>query len=287
MANIDWVDLSRLFIISLALPALAGWLSSDLRVAQMQKKRDHYLELVKSFENWSDDLHVYAPMGVPNPTSNEFEPVKQKNLPDLEYYPQFVDHMESGYTDLWAKWEKLNSGIIEHNIAHAKLLNDIVANLRLIAEKYNTSAIFPYYEKMRPRSYISVDKLATKVFGETKLRLERYPDWYVTGPKYKNKSIYPDGVEVHWWESWGEDIILHENREDAEKIINEFKALVDDGVFQERIYSMIANEKKWGKEGAEFKDLIQRESEKILLGNDMKGKCTICKQFSILSRIFS
>jgi hypothetical protein len=287
MVNIDWIGLARLFIISLALPSLVAWLSSDLRVAQMQKKRNHYLELVKSFENWRDDLHLFAPIGGPFPTSYEFEPLKLTALSNLEYYHQFKGHMESGYPDLWAKWEKLNSGIIEHNIAHAKLLNDIVARLRLIAEKYKTRAIFPYYEKQRPRSYIAVDKMALRVFAETNFRLERNPVWRNTDLKYQNKTTYPDGSEVHFWESWGDSVIYHEKREDAENIINDFKALVDDDVFQDRIYSIIANEKKWGKEIIDFKDSIQQESDKIHLGNDMKGKCTICRQFSILSKIFS
>ena len=287
MANIDWVGLAIFVISSLMIPAFVSWYSSDLRVAQIQKKRDHYLELVKTFENWSDHLQEYAPIGVPSPTYNEFRPIEPKPLSELEYYLQFIEHMESGYPDLWAKWKDFISGIIEHNTAHAKLLNDIVAELRGIANRYKTSAIFPYYEKILPRSYISVEKMATRVFRETQLRLDRYPAWKVTDPKYKNKTVHPDGVEVHFWESWGDHIIFHENIDDAEKIIQGFKALVDDGVFQESIYSIIANEEKWRKESAAFRDLIQQEIYKINLGNDMEGKCTICKQFRILSKIIS
>ena len=287
MVNIDWIGLAIFVISSLAIPAFVSWFSSDLRVAQTQKKRNHYLELVKSFEIWSEDLHNYAPIGMLSPASNEFRPIELKPLSELEYYHQFIEHMESGYPDLWAKYEDLSSGIIEHNTAHTKLLNDIVAELRGIANRYKTSAIFPYYEKIKPRSYISVEKMATRVFRETQLRLDRYPAWKVTDPKYKNKTTYPDGVEVHFWESWGDHIIFHENIDDAENIIQGFKALVDDGVFQERIYSIIANEEKWGKESAAFKDLIQHEIDKIHLGNEMNGKCTICKQFSILSKIIS
>ena len=285
MVNVDWVGLAIFVISSLMIPAFVSWYSSDLRVAQIQKKRNHYLELVKSFENWSEDLHNYAPIGMPSPTSNEFRPIEPKPLSELEYYLQFIEHNESGYPDLWARWKDSSSGINEHNMTHARLLNDIVAELRVIAEKNNTAAIFPFYEKEHPRSYISVEKMATRVFRETQLRLDRYPAWKVTDPKYKNKTTYPDGVEVHFWESWGDHIIYHENIEDAEKIIQDFKALVDDGVFEERIYSIIANEEKWGKESAAFKDLIQQEIDKIHLGNEMKGKCTICKQFSILSKI--
>ena len=90
---------------------------------------------------------------------------------------------------------------------------------------------------------------------------------------------------MHFWESWGDHIIFNENIEDAEKIIKDFKALVDDSVFEERIHSIISNEEKWGKKSAAFKDLMQQEINKIHLGNDMKGKCNICKQFSILSKI--
>jgi len=287
MANIDWVGLAIFVISSLMIPAFVSWYSSDLRVAQIQKKRNHYLELVKSFENWSEDLHNYAPIGMLSPTSNEFRPIELKPLSELEYYLQFIEYNESGYPDLWARWKDFSSGIIEHNMTHAKLLNDIVAELRVIAEKNNTAAIFPFYEKEHPLSYISVEKMATRVFRETQLRLDRYPAWKVTDPKYKNKTIYPDGVEVHFWESWGDHIIFHENIDDAENIIQGFKALVDDGVFEERIYSIIANEEKWGKESAAFKDLIQQEIDKIHLGNERKGKCTICKQFSILSKIIS
>ena len=193
--------------------------------------------------------------------------------------------MESGYAILWDKWDKLSSGINEHNKFHAQLMNDIVAELRNIAVKYNSRAIFTFYEKVRPRSYINADKMATIVFSETRFRLDRYPAWRNTDPKYNNKTTNADGVEVHFWESWGDHIIFHENKEDAERIIRDFKALVDDGVFQERIYTVLSNEEKWAEESGAFRDLIQQEAEKIRLGNDMKGKCSICKQFSIFSRI--
>ena len=53
----------------------------------------------------------------------------------------------------------------------------------------------------------------------------------------------------------------------------------------EAIEKLLSDEEKWVEESGAFRDLIQQEAEKIRLGNDMKGKCSICKQFSILSRI--
>ena len=285
MVNLDWASLAIFFISSFMIPAFVSWFSSDLRVAQMQKKRNHYLELVKSFEYLCENFHEFAPIGVPIPTSNEFKPIKPKPLSELEYYHQFIEHMESGYPDLWANWKKITSRIIEHNTTHANVLNDIVAELRHVADKYETRSIFPYYVKERPRSYISVDKMASIAFAETEFRFQGYPDWKNTDPKYKNKTTSPDGVELHFWESWSENVMHHTSFEDGEKIILDFKALVDDGVFQERIYSIIANKEIVEEGSAVFRDLIQQEIDKIYLGNDMEGKCTICKQFSILSKI--
>ena len=129
--------------------------------------------------------------------------------------------------------------------------------------------------------------MANRVFEETKFRLDGYPAWKNTDPIYKDKTTYPDGTELHIWESWGPTVLIHERKDDAEKIIQDFKALVDDEIFKERIHSIIEHEELWEIEISIFRNLIQQESEKILLGNDMKGKCTICKQFSILSKIFN
>ena len=100
MANLDWAGILIFIISSLMIPAFVSWYSSDLRVAQMQKKRDHYLELVKSFEIWRDDLHIFTPIGVSDTKPNEFFPIKSKPLSELDYYHQFIDHMESGYPRL-------------------------------------------------------------------------------------------------------------------------------------------------------------------------------------------
>ena len=137
-------------------------------------------------------------------------------------------------------------------------------------------------------SDLRVAARATKrIFEETRYRFveNEYPAWHNIDPKYTNVATSTDGIEIHHWESWGENIILHENIEDAENIIRDFKALVDDGIFKERIHSIIVNEKKLIIETANLAESITSESEKISLGEDMKGTCSICKHFSIFSKI--
>ncbi len=72
MANINWSGIGIFVLSALIIPAFVSWFSSDLRVAQMQKKRSHYLELVKSFEIWREDLHIFTKIGVSDTRPNEF-----------------------------------------------------------------------------------------------------------------------------------------------------------------------------------------------------------------------
>jgi len=211
----------------------------------MQKKRNHNLELVKSLEEWSDLLYQYAPIIMPNPTTNVFSPPKPKPLTELSYHKQFMEHMESGYPDLWAEWEKLSTGIIEHTNNHAQLLNDIANELQRIGNEFGIPSIFPYAEKVRPRFYISMDKMATRVFAETQYRLEGYPDWRNTEPKYKDKTTDSEGIEWHRWDAGGETILTHDNIEEGDQVIDGFRSVVDEGVFYERIRDIIAKSVDW------------------------------------------
>ena len=272
-------------ITAIVIPVIVSWYSSDLRVAQMQKKRDHNLELVKSLEEWSELMHHYTPITMPSPMTNAFTPPKPKPLSDLSYHNQFIEHMESGYPDLWAEWEKLSSGIIEHTNAHAQLLNDIASKLEGIGNEFGVPAIFPYSEKVRPKFYINVDKMAKRVFEETRFRLEGYPDWRNTEPKYTDQTTDSDGVEWHRWDAWGETILTHGNIEEGSQVIEGFMSVVDEGVFYERIRDIIAKSVEWGKESSHFKTLIDHETEKVILGEDMEGKCAICSKFGVISRL--
>jgi len=282
--EIPWEAVIWFLVSSLLIPVFVSWYSSDLRVAKMQRNRDHYIELVKTFEEWADLIHEYAPTEMYDPLTNEFTPPKTKPLQQINYYEQFLEHMNSGYPELWEKWTKVSSGIVKHNLAHAKLLNDIASEIRKIADENGIKAIFPYYEKDRPRFYVNLPKMTSNVIAETKYRLERYSPWFLCEIKYKTKATYPDEEIGYQWEQWGETVIIHDNIEEAERVINSYKSIVDNEVFEDRIYSIFENTQRWEKERTDFSALINQEIDKIRLGKDMKGYCSICTQFGILSR---
>ena len=69
---------------------------------------------------------------------------------------------------------------------------------------------------------------------------------------------------------------------EAEKFIQRYKELVDSGLFTERIIEHRHNRDDLEKERAESSFLLQKEIEKVVLGDDLKGNCAICRQFRLI-----
>lgn len=141
--------------------------------------------------------------------------------------------------------------------------------------------MFPYYEKDKPRKYADLGKMTTMFVDETLMRLEGYPDWIHCKPEYK-ESTYPNGEKLDHWQPWGTNLITYDNFDEAEEAIKEYMSLVDDNVFYERITSFFRNKSRLEQERAEFSVLLQKEIEKIVLGDDLKGSCSICKRFRLI-----
>jgi len=284
-SNFNIYTLLQAILGVIIIPALVAWYSSDLRVAQMHRKRDHHLEIVKSFEDYNDRLTYFASIGVTGFQHPKFQVNQSKDLSDLLYYKWFKEHIDSGYTEIWRSWQELKKLINEHNRAHATLMNEIVDHISKITENYGVMAIFPDKNQVLPTFYLNLEKTADCLFDEVKYRFEGHPPWRFTEPKCIPASFPTQDLEGHQWQSQGETFFTWHNSDISREVIDYYKRVIDEKYFDDTIQSIISSEELCEKKREEFSEILEREREKIQAGGEFKGICEICREYGLFSRL--